>query len=58
MATATGSDANGIPIQQPKPRNPNPQALRAYHEDATLAPSPTPSRYDQALTALLVRPDT
>ncbi|THZ84476.1 sterol O-acyltransferase [Aureobasidium pullulans] len=43
MATATGSDANGIPIQQPKPRNPNPQALRAYHEDATLAPSPTPS---------------
>ncbi|CAD0040247.1 unnamed protein product [Aureobasidium pullulans] len=45
MATATGSDANGIPIQQPKPRNPNPQALRAYHEDATLAPSPTPSRY-------------
>ncbi|KAG9528892.1 sterol O-acyltransferase, partial [Aureobasidium melanogenum] len=40
MATSTGSDSNGISIQQPKPRHPNAQSLSAYREDATTASSP------------------
>ncbi|KAG9542935.1 hypothetical protein KCU77_g21937, partial [Aureobasidium melanogenum] len=43
MATSTGSDSNGISIQQPKPRHPNSQSLSAYREDATTASSPAPS---------------
>ncbi|KAI5246792.1 sterol O-acyltransferase [Aureobasidium subglaciale] len=43
MAISTGSDTNGISIQQPRPRNPNSQAFRPYHEDIATAPSPTPS---------------